>query len=476
MSRELESEIRNRLRDAPLPAAPMALHGRLASVVTDRRPSTARASKRSHTRLLLPVAAALVIAAVSIAGWGGGPRPSVEPSGSSGPIAGSAGPANAQLTVEARVGEWCHQIGGCEFHVTLTGPGGPWQGKLDHETLGSPTEITPRLPELLSPGSYVLSAEIHLFGDGIPEGATGPPDLGTIGTCSSEFVVRPETNRVQATLGFWLDRCSAGALVTPDRIPMAGFTVVPTISGDCGEFGCEYRVRLVSSGSSWQTVVRTPKLPDELVTGSGLPEALTPGSYVVEASSHRMSDEPFPGAGHRSEKGIAATCASEMPVDERTVVEATVRFFDETCLITISSRVVIVVPRATATPNVPEETARATPERRCGEQCWVFGPEYPDELPTGRGVPIERASLSDDGLTLTVEFWAGGCLSDWVPWVGGSGDEQVVAIFEVATDRTLPSGAACVMIALRYTYQLALPEPFTGSSVRDINGGALVLD
>lgn len=477
---DLESRLRQRLHDAPLPLAPSRVHERVAAVTSEHHPSSERPSVAGRPRLLLPLAAVLAIAAVSVSGWGADPQPSVGPSGSTGPIGGSPGPPVAQLTVESRVGEWCHQIGGCEFHVELAGPGGPWEGKLEYAGLGNATGITPPLPDFLPTGTFQLSAEIHLFGDGIPEGATGPPDLGTIGTCASEFTVTPDTSRVHATLSFWLDRCSAGALVSDESTTLARLNVVPTFTGSCGEFGCEYRVLVTGQGGSWQTVLRTPKLPGELVAGSGLPAAMPPGSYVVKASSHRMSDEQSLGAGHRQEASVAATCSSAVQVaNDRNVIEdfdATLRFADETCSVTISSKVAYVFPRPTVTADLPDPTPQATPEQRCGDYCWAFGPEYPTEPPTGGAVPIERATLSDDRRTLNVEFWAGGCLTDFVPWVGRSGDELLVGIVEVATERTLPSGAACVMIAFRYTYQLSLPEPFTGSTVRDINGGVLSLD
>ncbi len=61
-------------------------------------------------------------------------------------------------------------------------------------------------------------------------------------------------------------------------------------------------------------MLRTPKHEDQLATGGGLPAGLAPGSYVIEAASHLMSDEPSPGVGHQHETGLAGTCSSELEV------------------------------------------------------------------------------------------------------------------------------------------------------------------
>ena len=84
--------------------------------------------------------------------------------------------------------------------------------------------------------------------------------------------------------------------------------------------------------------------------------------------------------------------------------------------------------------------------------------------------------MSDDGRTLTVEFEGSGCPFEDVPWVGRRGDELQVGIYRVARADPLPTRVACTLAVFRRTYQLALPEPFTGSTMRDLNGGVLVLD
>ena len=142
MSADLESDLRARLHNATLPAAPTRLNARIEAIVRDEPPRAERRPVDGRSRLLLPLAAALGMAAIAISGWGGRPQPSDGPTGSS----GVPGVGAVPFTIESRIGEWCSQMGGCEFHVELTGPGGPWEGKLDYANLGSPTDPTPRFP------------------------------------------------------------------------------------------------------------------------------------------------------------------------------------------------------------------------------------------------------------------------------------------------------------------------------------------
>jgi hypothetical protein len=306
----------------------------------------------------MPMAAVLLIAAVAVLGSGGR-------SPHSDPNAESQGPAVAALSVEPRVGEWCSPVG-CEFHVELSGPGGPWQGRLDHAELGVLTGITPRLPAQLSPGTYSLRAEIHVFGDAIYPGETGPRDLGTTATCSADFTVIPETRTVASTLGFWLDRCSAGAVAIGDPASAATLNLESGIDGDCGEFGCEYRARLSGPGGSWESVIRSPNPPDQIAPGPDLPPVLAPGTYVLEASSHLMSDEAFPGVGHRQEVSVAATCSSEFVVAADTgSVAATVTYDAERCSVSVETTVRASDPSAAPPEATPDGSPAAPPQVIC---------------------------------------------------------------------------------------------------------------
>ncbi len=218
MSSDLGAELRERLRGVTLPAAPHGLDERVRAVTSEAVPRARQRWLGRRGRVLAPLAAVLVIAAVAVSGGGGQP-PSFQPPsasvGSPGPSTGPMGPGVAALSVQATVGEWCSP-GGCEFHVELEGPGGPWSGQLDQAELGDPTGITPSLPEELPVASYSLRAEIHVIGDAVYPGETGPRDLGISATCAADFQVTPETQTVDVTLSFWLDRCSAGAVATAE--------------------------------------------------------------------------------------------------------------------------------------------------------------------------------------------------------------------------------------------------------------------
>jgi hypothetical protein len=123
-----------------------------------------------------------------------------------------------------------------------------------------------------------------------------------------------------------------------------------------------------------------------------------------------------------------------------------------------------------------------------------FEPPYSTGAPLGDGPWIWRAQLSDDRRTLSVDFFApvetGPCFGDYEAWVGHDGDNLVVKIVRV--DAPIPSPlpsptpavvglpggidvTACLLVGTRHHYDIALPEPFTGTTVRDLNGGVLVL-
>ena len=327
MSDDLELEIRSRLRRAELPEAPRALLARTAAVVATNPTASSRARELGRQgRFLLPLAAVLVIGGTAILGTGTGPRPIT-----SDVPATPAGPAQARLSVDAAVFEWCSP-GGCEFHVNLDGPGGPWPGQLTFTNLGEQAPISPALPAILAAGTYSLRTEIHVFGDAIFEGETGPRDLGTTATCTSEFEVQPDTQVVAVTLGFWLDRCAAGTVTTADASTLAGFSVFPFIDGVCGGAGgCDYRYELSGPGGTWAAIPESVKPGSQLVR-SELVSMLPPGAYRLTASSHRMSEEPSPGVGHQTELGVAATCSTDFVITAETGnVNAEVSFIGEAC-------------------------------------------------------------------------------------------------------------------------------------------------
>ena len=233
-----------------------------------------------------------MIGATAILGTGTGPRPITSD------VAGTpAGPAQARLSVDAAVFEWCSP-GGCEFHVDLEGPGGPWQGQLGFANLGERAPISPALPSILAAGTYSLRTEIHVFGDAIYPGETGPRDLGTTATCTSNFVVEPDTQVVAVTLGFWLDRCAAGTVTTPNPSMLAGFSVFPFIDGVCGGAGgCDYRYELSGPGGTWAAIPESVKPGSQLVRERASYRCCPPGWFGLarHRTGCRKSRHPAPG-------------------------------------------------------------------------------------------------------------------------------------------------------------------------------------
>lgn len=141
-------------------------------------------------------------------------------------------------------------------------------------------------------------------------------------------------------------------------------------------------------------------------------------------------------------------------------------------------------PRSTPEPS-DDDVPREPPQQS-------FGPGYAAEPPAAGGPWIWRAELSPDRRTLSIEFFGDlfyslldRCSSDYQPWVGLDGSDLVVKVGQVAGP-THPAGPppspppsgerVCRSTGYRHLYHLALPAPFTGTTVRDLNGGVLVLE
>jgi hypothetical protein len=108
----------------------------------------------------------------------------------------------------------------------------------------------------------------------------------------------------------------------------------------------------------------------------------------------------------------------------------------------------------------------------------TFGPTYPERPPSGRVVRVDRATLSPDGLVLTVEFIGGkgylqsdGCSRDYVPWIQLNGGQLDLAVVEL--DRV--AFGACTLEGYSYTFHLTLPARFEGDTVQDRGGGVLLV-
>jgi hypothetical protein len=355
-----ERSIRARFRRAELPAAPDSLKATVAAVVATPPTEGLMTAPRRAAQLLLPIAAVLVIVAAAVLGGG---SPTQPPAGS-----GTPEPTTARLIVEPAVFESCGPSG-CAYHLFIDGPGVAWHGQLGFAGLGAVSPLAPESPGSLSSGRYAMRAEIHVISDAIEEGQTEPRDLGTTATCTTEVDVPDGTEIVAVSAGFWLDRCAVGALVAADPRTLATFAVVSSFEGKCGgsAAGCEYRLRLSGSGGTWATTLKSPNPPDQVAISPDLVSFLAPGSYRLDASAHRMSDEPAPGAGHRRELSVATTCSVEFTVaGDTTTVDAVVTFAGETCSIEADAIVLGTEAPGLITPAptpVPIQCDEAEPSR-----------------------------------------------------------------------------------------------------------------
>jgi hypothetical protein len=192
-----------------------------------------------------------------------------------------------------------------------------------------------------------------------------------------------------------------------------------------------------------------------------------------------MSADAEPGAGHQQELGAASVCSADVVIDDSVgSVELRPVFHDETCSVEV---VTTARPEPTPTATDPD----MGPESR--EQ--VFGPAYPDRPAGAAGPRIDEASVSSDGLALTLRFtgaapyqFTNPCSKDYEPWVARPSGALVVGIYEVAGPRsTLPPPSngvahACGAVGYVHTYHLLLPQPITDSVVYDANGDALTME
>lgn len=122
----------------------------------------------------------------------------------------------------------------------------------------------------------------------------------------------------------------------------------------------------------------------------------------------------------------------------------------------------------------------ATASREPFEQS--FGPSYPAQPPEGSPTRIQSAELSENKQTLTVHFVGGDgflasdpCSTDYEPWIAANGEALDVTVIQVAHEQlvSLAPNHGCRLIGYLYTYRLALPSAFSGTTVNDLAGGTL---
>jgi hypothetical protein len=102
------------------------------------------------------------------------------------------------------------------------------------------------------------------------------------------------------------------------------------------------------------------------------------------------------------------------------------------------------------------------------------------DLPDGRLVRVDRASLSEDGLTVTMQFVGARpfdatdpCSRAYGGFAAPVGDVLEIAVVEAPHPMAPVEGAACDAMGHARVAEAALAEPFTGSTIRDLAGGVI---
>jgi hypothetical protein len=103
------------------------------------------------------------------------------------------------------------------------------------------------------------------------------------------------------------------------------------------------------------------------------------------------------------------------------------------------------------------------------------GPSPSLEPSAGSIVRFEQAEIADGGLVLTLHFTGGPpydpnvpCSNAYSGWARPDGDELEAAVVSL----TPPSNGPCDLVGSGRTVAVPLAQPFTGSRVRDLAGGA----
>jgi hypothetical protein len=113
-----------------------------------------------------------------------------------------------------------------------------------------------------------------------------------------------------------------------------------------------------------------------------------------------------------------------------------------------------------------------------------FGPDYSVQRPAGSPTRVHRASLSADRRTLTVTFVGGKgylaadpCSTDYEPWVAAHDDELDLVVVQIShpDQAKLGLNQACTLEGYGWTFHLALPRPFMGTTINDLASGGRLL-
>jgi len=117
--------------------------------------------------------------------------------------ANSPSTAESSLSFLGHVVEGCGAIGGCRYAANLNGPGG--LRHFDFRWSDEPAQfVSAGSAELLSAGTYRVTYVLQMVSDEVENGLTS---LGQQQTCSTEFVVQPNSGAFAATGVFHADAC-----------------------------------------------------------------------------------------------------------------------------------------------------------------------------------------------------------------------------------------------------------------------------
>ena len=152
------------------------------------------------------------------------------------------------------------------------------------------------------------------------------------------------------------------------------------------------------------------------------------------------------------------------------------RSMNHAALVLLAANVFVACGTSMPGPTLGPEVAREPLDQ-------TFGPSYPTQAPAGEPRRFDRATISADRGTLTVEFVGGPgylasdkCSTDYEPWLDVVGDELQVAIIQVSPPEqaTFGPNEGCTAEGYGWTFHLRLAAPFMGTRVKDLAIGGFM--
>jgi len=494
MTDEPGTEIRERFRATPLPAAPVRLRERLAAVSAS--PAATTTSRLGRARLIVALAAAIAVASIGLLVGGGADDPSPGPDGGPwGPLAvANLMAAEAALTHgELLFTDRCaFLVAGDGTRVLLVWPAA--------RTTWDAASRTVSLKQLQTNEVVALREGVPLKLGGGGSSVSEDGQSGEDWAAGFDWVAPPATECLTAERWVISDVAPLTAEATPD---------VPSYAVECFELdlpaltcGEVVDATLAALGPDHPPISRfeTRRLCDGICEPGArsvmvMVTYATPPGGSVDLVVHPGDDGPVVEFVDPQPQEYRITCeeASQgfmtcagilnavledgaFALDPGSIVEIVVtRHCDEPCDPATEGATVSVV-LGPPTLNTVSFSVRASPDGPTVLQVMsderALGPPYGDEPPPGSAISIEAVALNQARDKLKVRFFANSCFDTYDAWVGGSADRLRVAIIVVPRVEPRPSGAAyCVDMAYRLTYSLGLAEPFQGTIVEDVSNG-----